>query len=327
MSFLYQGILRSLGIAEKIGLIRLLAKGFRYVASTGVGSECCLKEGFLPVPVHFYSPIPDIDDLRQRDVWSKVSNLAGIDFRRDEQVKLLQEIGARFGEECHWPQESDGHSETFFLNNPSFCFGCAAAVHGMIRHFKPHRVIEVGSGMSTRVICAALQRNAEESGQMGNYHVVDPYPSPATKDLLRGKLVEQRVEMLELDFFRQLAENDILFIDSSHAVKIGSDVNFLFLEILPMLAPGVIVHVHDIALPYEYARVYATNPAFRQFWSEQYLLQAFLSCNDHFEVLLAMNYLMVDHKDIFMAAFPHYDPQQRAVSGSFWMKRKTLKVN
>lgn len=304
----------------------MAAKGFRYVASTGIGSDSCLKEGFLPVPAHFYSPIPDIEDLRQRDVWSKVSGLAGIDFRIDGQVSLLREIGVRFGRECDWPQESDGNPETFFLNNPSFSFGCAAAAHGMIRHFKPRRVIEVGSGMSTRVIRAALRKNADESGEMANYQVVDPYPSSATKALMAERLFAQRVELLPLEFFEELAENDVLFIDSSHSVKVGSDVNYLFLEVLPRLALGVIIHVHDVSLPYEYSQVYAMNPAFRQFWTEQYLLQAFLSCNDHFKIHLAMHFLMMEYKDIFMAAFPHYDPQQRAVSGSFWMQRKSQKA-
>lgn len=326
MSFLYRIMLHLLGIAEMTGLIRLAAKGFRYVATTGVGSNSCLKEGFLPVPVHFYSPIPDLDDLRQRDIWSKVSSLNGINFRNEEQVNLLREIGARFGKECRWAQEADGNPETFFLNNPSFSFGCAASVHCMIRHFKPERVIEVGAGMSTRVVRDALQKNADESGRMANYHVVDPYPSPATQSLMAEKLIVQRAELLDRNFFQQLAANDILFIDSSHSVKIGSDVNYLFLEVMPMLAPGVIVHVHDISLPYEYARVYATNPAFRQFWTEQYLLQAFLSCNDHFEVLLAMHYLMTDHKDLFKEIFPLYDSQQCAVSGSFWMQRKRMKT-
>lgn len=326
MKLRYRVMRCSLELAEKMGLIRLAAKVFRYIASTGVGSDSCLQEGFLPVPIHFYSPIPDIDDLRERDVWSKVSFLVGIDFQTECQVCLLREIGARFSQECNWSHESDGAPETFFLNNPSFSFGCAAATHGMIRHFKPKRVIEIGSGMSTRVIHASLQYNEYETGLRADFQVVDPYPQFATKSFMGGKLVNQRVELLDLDFFRKLSANDILFIDSSHSVRIGGDVNYLFLEVLPRLAPGVIIHVHDISLPYEYAKVYSTNSQFRQFWTEQYLLQAFLCFNNNFEVLLAMHYLMIDHKQSFMAAFPNYDPTQSSVSGSFWIKRKSQYV-
>lgn len=310
-------------IADKCGFLRLAAKGFRYVATTGIGSDSCLKEGFLPIPVHFYSPIPDIEDLRKRDVWSKVSGMAGIDFQKEAQASLLEEIGVRFGEECSWAYEPDGNTETFFLNNPSFSFGCAASTHGLIRQLQPKKVIEIGSGMSTRVILSALRKNAIESGLLENYQVVDPYPSAEIKKLMGKNLITQRVELLDVEFFAELAEDDILFIDSSHSVKIGSDVNYLFLEVLPRLAPGVVVHVHDISLPYEYAQAYATNSAFRQFWTEQYLLQAFLSCNDKFEVLFGVHFLMTDHQEVFKQAFPYYHPERYSVvSGSFWIRRK-----
>jgi hypothetical protein len=106
-------------------------------------------------------------------------------------------------------------------------------------------------------------------------------------------------------------------------VRIGGDVIFLFLDVLPGLERGVIVHVHDIGLPYENSKAEAINEAFRQFLAEQYLLQAFLCFNSEFEVLLAMSYLMTDHHEIFSQSFPHYDPGiHRFKSGSLWMRRK-----
>ena len=100
-------------------------------------------------------------------------------------------------------------------------------------------------------------------------------------------------------------------------------MNYLYLDILPRLASGVIVHIHDIGLPYEYSRAYAISESFRQFWTEQYLLQAFLAFNAEFEILLGMNYLMVDHAPLFRGAFPHYDPELHPfISGSFWMECK-----
>ncbi len=157
------------------------------------------------------------------------------------------------------------------------------------------------------------------------YAIIDPYPAPLVKSGLPGltKIIPERVELVDIALFNNLGEGDILFIDSGHTVRTGGDVNFLFLDVLPRLAPGVIVHVHDINLPYEYPEVYFTNPSFRMFWTEAYLLQAFLAFNSEFEVLLALNYLMTDKKDEFCQAFPYYDPSlHKAISGSFWMRRK-----
>jgi hypothetical protein len=135
-------------------------------------------------------------------------------------------------------------------------------------------------------------------------------------------MIRERVELTDISRFKELGPNDILFIDSGHTVRTGSDVNFLYLEVLPRLSPGVIIHSHDIGLPYEYQKVYFTNPSFRVFWTEAYLLQAFLSLNPHFEIMLAMNYLMMNHKEKFCKAFPHYNPAiHKATSGSFWIRR------
>ena len=125
--------------------------------------------------------------------------------------------------------------------------------------------------------------------------------------------------------FQQLKENDILFIDSSHTVRIGGDVNNLILDVIPFIKPGVIVHFHDICLPFEYPSVYYTNPAFRVFWTEAYLLQAFLCCNEEFEILLAMNHLQAKHMDKFCQVFPHFDLNMNwGISSSFWIRRKVL---
>ena len=302
----------------------LLAPVFRWVAYSGVGSEACLKNGFLPVPVHYYHPIPDLADLERRGVWDRRSDLAGIDFRPVQQVSLLKELGGKYGAECDWPPSPTSDPLAFHTENNSFSFGCAASLHTIIRNYKPARILEIGSGNSSKVISAALRRNAAE-GAPAEYTILDPYPS----DLVRGlpalsRLVAERVELTEIDQFRALGENDILFIDSGHTVRTGGDVNFLYLDVLPRLAPGVIIHVHDIPLPYEYPQVYFTNPSFRVFWTEAYLLQAFLSLNPCFEIMLAMNYLTREHWDAYRAAFPHLDPAvHKATSGSFWMRRIT----
>jgi methyltransferase family protein len=301
------------------------AKAVCAIAHTGVGSEDCLAEGCLPVLVHYYTPIPDLKDLESRRIWEQVSDLPGVDFRPQAQEELLQRLGAKYGDECDWGPDPTDDPQEFYTENNSFSFGCAASTHLMLRHFKPKRLMEIGSGFSSRVMSQAMIMNQQETGELGQYLIVDPYPGDVVKQGLPGvsEVVTERVELMPLSFFESLSDGDILFIDSGHCVRIGGDVNFLFLEVLPRLAPGVLVHVHDIPMPYEYTQALSTNPSFRMFWTESYLLQAFLCFNNEFEVLLAVNYLMFECGPSFAKVFPHYDPEiHKNLSGSFWIRRK-----
>lgn len=275
------------------------------------------------MPVHYYSPVPDVDDLESRRVWDRRIPMAGIDMAEKRQLELLAELGREFGHECRWPHQRTGDPYQFCTDNTSFSYGCAASTHAMIRKHKPRRLVEVGSGWSSHVIAAALRRNAADAGHEAEYTIVDPYPAAELAGLPGlTRLEKQRVELLDLELFRRLEHDDVLFVDSGHTVRIGGDVNFLVLDVLPSLAPGVIVHFHDIPLPYEYAKAYATTPRFRMFWTEAYLLQAFLCYNSVFQILLAMNFLMTDRAAEFRAAWPGYDPAiHRFPSHSFWLQR------
>ena len=186
----------------------------------------------------------------------------------------------------------------------------------MIRHFQPRLIIEVGSGFSSLVLGQAAEKN-KNSGLI----CIEPFPREFLRERFPGlqSLIEKKVQDIGLELFSQLASGDILFIDSSHTVKIGSDVNYLFLEVLPRLNPGVIVHVHDIFLPFDYRRDWVLDE-FR-FWTEQYLLQAFLTFNSEFDVLLANYYLSHYHQAQLQAAFPDLP---RWIGGSFWIRRKPI---
>jgi hypothetical protein len=294
------------------------------MADTGVGTDECLRLGCLPMNVHFYSPVPDIPDLESRKIWERKSELTGIDFRPEKQVALMRQLGQEYGNECSWPLHPAGKETEFYLKNFSFSYGCAAARHTIIRHFKPRHFIEIGSGHSSKVISRALEKNKQEdSSHTPEYTIVDPYPGEMVSKLpLVSQRIQEKVECVDARVFDSLEENDIVFVDSSHTVKTGSDVNFMLLDVLPRLKPGVLVHFHDINLPYEYPKVYFTNPQFRVFWTEAYLLQAFLAFNSKYEVLLAMNYLQVDHMDEFCEAFAPFKLEDNwANSGSFWIRR------
>lgn len=301
----------------------LFAPLFRNIARHGYGGNICLRWGFLPLPVHYYSPVPDIEDLRRRKVWTKKTTLTGIDFNPTNQIALLHRLGERYGKECQWPTFPTANPADFHLAVDNFSYGCASALHTMIREYRPRHIIEIGSGNSSKIISKALEMNSPKIRYDG-YTIIDPYPKDYIKDgmLKNSRLRSERVELIEPSFFDALGENDILFIDSSHVVKIADDVNFLYLEILPRLNPGVVVHVHDITLPDEYPSVYALRERSRQFWTEQYLLQAFLTHNAKFEILMAMHYLQRYYPDDFQTAFPYYDSKTHTLgSSSFWMRR------
>ena len=126
-----------------------------------------------------------------------------------------------------------------------------------------------------------------------------------------------------MDFFLQLQHNDILFIDSTHVIKIGGEVNYLFLEVLPRLNKGVIVHVHDIFLPFEYPKEWVIQR--HRFWTEQHLLHAFLICNNCFEVLWAGNYLCTKYPEKLRTLFPSYNLESIS-PGSFYIRKKEIPV-
>lgn len=302
-----------------------LAPVVRFMAETGAGGDACMDHRCLVLPVHFYTPVPDIADLDRRDVWSRRSPMAGIDLAVDRQLELWRALGARWGGECHWPERPEGTApHDFHLANGMFSWGCAAATHSLIRELKPRRVIEVGSGMSSRVIRDALLLNARDAGRPAAEHtIIDPYPDARLESIMPAStvIVRKPVEQTDAEWFGHLEAGDILFVDSGHTVRTGGDVNFLILDILPNLAPGVVCHFHDIPLPFEYGRGYAAHPRFRVFWTEAYLLQAFMALNPSFEVLLTMNLLMQDHGDAVREAFPRYQPD--TTSGSFWIRRRS----
>jgi hypothetical protein len=295
------------------------------MATTGHGTNECLALDCLPMNVHYYSPVPDIRDLEKRQVWEKKSELSGIDFHPEEQLAMLEQLGREFGSECDWPLAAPADPTQFYLKNNSFSYGCASALHTLTRHFKPRHFIEVGSGNSSRVISKALAMNRDDDPvYVPEYIVVDPYPNEMVLSQLASvtRISKEKVECVDPKLFEILEENDILFVDSGHTVRTGSDVNFIILDILPRLRPGVIIHFHDINLPYDYQKVYFTNPQFRMFWTEAYLLQAFLAFNQNFEILLAMNYLQTDHMNAFCKAFPLFNLEDNwANSGSFWIRR------
>ena len=261
------------------------------------------KIGVHVLRPHFYSPVPTVCELDD-GIWH--SNDAGIAWDDRAYARLLQEL-SRFAGDFGRIIESGGWDP----HNPAFTHNDASAYYCMIRRLRPGRIIEVGGGYSTRL--AALAAEAVGSGQVT---CIEPHPGEPL-DGLDVRLIKSRVQDVDPGEFAKLQEGDILFVDSSHVSKIGSDINHLFFKVLPAVARGVHVHFHDIFLPYEYRRDWIKEKML--FWNEQYLLRAFLMGNAEWDVTLPVCRLSRTSPDLLQKACP--SPTGTVTGGSFWMRR------
>ena len=216
------------------------------------------------------------------------------------------------------PLKSD-NPLTFHYHNSRFGPGDAELLYSIIRRFQPRRLIEIGSGFSTLVARQALNRNEKDDNGHPCAHIcIEPYEEPWLEQC--GATVRrQRVETVDKSLFLELEENDILFIDSSHVIRPGGDVVCEYLQILPLLKPGVLVHVHDIFTPRDYPASWVCDDL--RFWNEQYLLEAFLCHNASFKILSALNYLKHNYPENVAVKFPVLGQEMWREPGSFWMRR------
>ena len=238
-----------------------------------------------------------------------------------KQTELLSIYSSKFAEEYNlFPKSKTLIPYKYYVNNVSFRAVDGEILYCMIRHFKPKRIYEIGSGYSTYLSAEALKINETKYNCKGELVAFEPYPNETLKKGFPGlsKLVTTKIQDVDVSSFNVLEENDILFIDSTHVLKIGSDVQYEYLEILPRLKKGVIIHIHDIFLPSEYPKQWVLKD--HKFWTEQYLLQAFLTFNDTFEILWGGSYMHLKHPDLLEKSFNSYN--KKGWPGSFWMRKK-----
>jgi Methyltransferase domain len=299
------------------------------------GFRALQRLGITVTPNHFYWPVPDVAELEKRE-WPIYAAPPGCNFRMREQVELVTNFASCYVGEVDWT--SKPRPDSYHYHNGYFECGDAEIAYCMVRHWRPRRIIEIGSGYSTRAMAQALRVNFEQDGVAGELITVDPYPERLPKNGLGDfvTVVPERVQRLDLGLFEILGAGDILFIDSSHVVAVGSDVVREYLQILPRLNPGVLIHVHDIFLPSDYPRSAVLDNLW--FWSEQYLLQAFLAFNPEFEVLWAASAMQLSHAQVLESCLPNWansytdmPPSKRRFvptadgnrvwPSSFWMRR------
>jgi predicted O-methyltransferase YrrM len=271
-------------------------------------------------PNNYYSALPDLEQL-DGAVWERESPMLGVAFDPEAQMAFAETHLGRFAAELHAAHTTQDPLE-FHLDNAHFESVDAEIAYAMLRHLKPRRVVELGSGFSTQVLARAAHRNGQD-GAPCELYAYNPYPSERMRAVLERGIpgltqhVDIEAQALPLRTFSRLEAGDVLFIDTSHTVKLGGEVVHLFLEVLPRLAPGVVVHVHDIALPYEYDRRFVVD--LQMPWAEQYLLQALLCGSPDWEVLFGAQAVTRKHPDRLRAIVPSL--RERHYPSSFWMRR------
>ena len=270
-------------------------------------------------PGHYYSPLLDIQTIEATGGNPKHDGIEfweHIDLKADEQRRLYEDLLDRFPV-LGFPK-TKSEKFRYFSANDWFPLSDAFTLSGIIRREKPQRIVEVGSGFSSAVILDTLDR-ANSAAQVT---FVEPYPDRlhsllSDDDRKKVKILACSVQDVPLEIFEQLGENDILFIDSSHVAKIGSDVVFILLRILPRLKKGVIVHFHDIFFPYSYPLNWVLEG---RAWNESLFLRAFLTCNSQFAVLAFNPFAGCSFPEVFSRGFPDFLAN---IGGSIWLRKIT----
>jgi hypothetical protein len=276
----------------------------------------------LPVPpTHFYSPLPDVSALKENfHRWYREDSLETLPVDLGRQLAFLQAL-LPYRNECRQlPRLEQVTAEGFGLG-----YGEVEAhfLHCLIRYFKPRRMIEVGSGVSTFFALHSLEINRQTEGVDAAMICIEPYPRPKLRALAAQKKVTvyaQPVQDVDPRLFEQLDPGDILFIDSSHTSKVNSDVNFLYFTVLPALRKGVVMHIHDI--PFPYLTCPPGHPMFEKslLWNEAALLRAFFMWNRAFDILMCQSYLHHKRPDSIQDVVGIYDREKHFPS-SLWMQK------
>jgi len=267
-------------------------------------------------PGHFYSPIPSLLEIREREqeIFGCGASPPRLEMHEAEQLQLISELAPLCRDQPFGPQQRQGRR--YYFDNDLFGYGDALILHALLRRTRPSRLVEVGCGFSSAV---TLDTSDLFLGGQLSCTFIDPFPEQLNAlmregDVERHRVLSHPVQRVELAVFDELDSGDILFVDSTHVSKVGSDVNFIVFEVLPRLRPGVLVHFHDIFYPFEYPRDWFYEG---RAWNEAYLLRAFLMFNASFDILLFNSYLDQFHRKEMTRLIPLWAP----TTTSLWLTR------
>jgi hypothetical protein len=273
-----------------------------------------VRIGVLPIRHHYYEPFVVPSELKL--ALNEERQLPGIDFNVRGQLDFLATLN--FEDELNHLRSPSSDPLDFRFGNQSFESGDAEYLYQVIRRTKPVRLYEIGSGQSTLIARAAIKKNREANAGYTCRHIcIEPYEAPWLESL-GVEVVRRRVEDVDKSIFLELDRNDMLFIDSSHVIRPQGDVLAEFLQILPLLRSGVVVHVHDVFTPRDYLKEWVVDSL--MLWNEQYLLEAFLTNNSTWDIIGALNFLAHNHYGKLKRACPYLTPDREP--GSMYLQRR-----
>ena len=275
--------------------------------------------GVYPIKDHYYDPLFNLKYLKYS--LRKDRTLPGINLNNEEQLEILNNFNYSRELSTFPRKPSDKNKKyEYCYSDEAFMSADSEFLYSIIRYFKPQKIVEIGCGLSTLMARNAIEKNInEEASYHCNHICIEPFENKWLEDL-NITIVRKMVEEVEIDLFKSLNKNDILFIDSSHIIRPQGDVLFEYLSILPVLKPGVFVHVHDIFTPKDYLNEWLE---IGYLWNEQYLLEAFLTNNKEFRIIGALNCLFHHFKEQLTQKFPVIKEEvEQGIyrePGSFWM--------
>lgn len=269
-------------------------------------------------PGHYYSPVPSKEEIlkKEQQIFGiRKKEIGGVDLNEKEQLELLEKIKKYYNEIPFEDTKKD--KLKYYFNNSFYGYSDAIFLYSVIRHFQPNKVIEIGSGFSSALILDTNEYFFENKIQC---NFIEPYPDRLLSlinesDKKNHKIIKSQVQDVDVDFFKQLKENDILFIDSSHVSKTGSDVNYILFDILPNLNSGVLIHFHDIFYPFQYPKEWVLAG---RAWNEAFILRAFLEYNSNFKIILFNTFLEYYYEDWFRKNMPLCLKNK---GGNIWLKK------
>jgi predicted O-methyltransferase YrrM len=268
---------------------------------------------------HFYSPVISIEEIKKREpeIWKDIEpdEIPGIALNAEEQKSLAQQFEQYYAEIPFKAEKQAGIR--YYFENDAYSYTDAIILYSMIRHFKPERIIEIGCGFSSAVM---LDTNERFFNNAINITCIEPYPERlysliTDEDRATLTIIDKGGQTIDLSLFEAPEKGDILFVDTTHVVKTGSDVNFILFEVLPVLKPGVLIHFHDVFYPFEYVKGWVFS-GFN--WNDDYFLRAFLMYNTQFTIKFFADYIHKKHK----ACFEPMPLAFKNTGGNLWIEKQ-----
>tara|TARA_B100001057_G_scaffold284216_1_gene284545 strand:- start:1849 stop:2847 length:999 start_codon:yes stop_codon:yes gene_type:complete len=285
----------------------VIMKLYRRLGSQNLPSSSYLlkKIGVFPIRDHYYEPLFNSNNLDRQKIRNR--SLPGIKLNDEFQKDFISKL--QFSKELlDLNLKNSENNMDFHFNNGSFESGDAEMLYQFIRNTNPSKIIEIGSGNSTKIAAAALEKNKEDNGLNAEHICIEPYEMPWLEKMNNVQLIRRDIQTVDFDWSSILSEGDLLFIDSTHIIQPQGDVLHIYLKILPLLSKGVNIHIHDIFLPNDYLEEWLFEDV--RLWNEQYLVETILSTSDQYKILISLNYMWHKYPSLVRKVCPYIDDEE-----------------